>query len=93
MIPTTFINFAADILGNTNYGLSGNKIVKYCSAYAIDFNISIPYSRYPFPNDVPNKRTALSKNLSKFSPIQQYKIINSTHSNTPPVHFNFDVFA
>ena len=75
MIPTTFINYAAEILGETKSGLSGSKIAQYCSAYAIDFNVDIPYSESPFPSDVPNKRTALRENLKAFSPEQQFQII------------------
>lgn len=75
MIPSTFINYAADTIGETNYGLSGSKIAEFSSSYAIDFNIQIPYSEYPFPQDVKNKRTALRENLKKFSPEQQFKII------------------
>ncbi|MFA6677806.1 MAG: hypothetical protein WCS34_09520 [Bacteroidales bacterium] len=44
MIPATSINFASDVLGSTNSGLSGSKIAEYCSAYAIDFNTSIPFA-------------------------------------------------
>lgn len=75
MIPATFINFASDVLGSTNSGLSGSKIAEYCSAYAIDFNTSIPYAEYPFPSELPNKRTALRENLKSFTAEQQYKII------------------
>ncbi|MFX1297125.1 MAG: hypothetical protein ACFFD2_20015 [Promethearchaeota archaeon] len=75
MIPTTFISYAADILGETASGLSGNKIAQYFSAYAIDFNVDIPYSTYPFPSDLPNKRTALRENLKAFPPKQQFQII------------------
>lgn len=75
MIPITFINYAADILGETQTGLSGSKIAEYCSAYAIDYDVQIPYSEYPFPQNVPNKRTALRKNLLAFTPEQQFKII------------------
>lgn len=74
MIPATFINFASDILGSTSLGLSGSKIAEYCSAYAIDFNVTIPYPDYPF-TDLPNKRTALRENLKAFSSAQQFKII------------------
>ena len=74
MIPMTFIKHAADILGDTYTGLIGSQIVEYCSAYAIDFNIDIPYPEYPFPS-LPNKRTALKENLTAFTPQQQYKII------------------
>lgn len=77
MIPNLFIQNAADILGATNGGLTSSKIVELCSAYAIDYNIDIPYSSLPFPADgsVPNKRTALKKNLEKFTPEQQFQII------------------
>ncbi|NJK84514.1 MAG: hypothetical protein HC912_12705 [Saprospiraceae bacterium] len=75
MIPATFINFSADVLGSTDTGLSGSKIAEYCSAYAIDYNVSIPFPEYPFPSDLPNKRTALKENLKAFTPEQQYRII------------------
>lgn len=75
MIPSTFISHSANILGSTELGLSGDKIAKYCSAYAVDFNVLIPYSEYPFPSHLPNKKTALQENLKVFSPQQQFKII------------------
>lgn len=74
MIENVFIQYVADILGDTGYGLSGSKIANYCSSYAVDFDVNIPYGSYPF-NDAPNKRTALKKNLENFSPNQQFKII------------------
>lgn len=75
MIPTTFINYAADTLAETQYGLTGSRIAEYSAAYAIDFDIEIPYPEYPFPADLPNKRTALRENLKAFSPEQKFKII------------------
>lgn len=75
MIPATFINFAADTLGSTAQGLSGSKIAEFCSAYAIDFNVIIPFPEYPFPTELPNKRTALRENLKAFSPEQQFQVI------------------
>jgi hypothetical protein len=72
MIPTTFINYAADTLAETNGGLSGSKIAEYCASYAVVYDIDIPFPAYPF---MPNKRTALRENLKRFSPEQQYKII------------------
>lgn len=41
MIQNIFIQNAADILGDTDSGLTSSQIVKLCSAYAIDFNINI----------------------------------------------------
>lgn len=76
MIPTAFINHACEIIAETDSGISGPKIVEYLSAYAVDFNVDIPYASYPFPNTIPNKRTALRKNLQAFSPEQQVQILN-----------------
>lgn len=73
IIPTTFLTHAADILGETDSGLSGGTIAKACTAYAIDFDVNIPYSSSVA--GAPNKRTALLDNLRRFSPPQQYKII------------------
>lgn len=75
IIPTNFINYAADTLAETNKGLTGSRIAEYCSAYAIDYEIDIPYPEYPFPADLPNKRTALRENIKAFPPEQQFKII------------------
>ncbi|MDG6894305.1 hypothetical protein [Volucribacter amazonae] len=75
MIDNTFIVSASAILADTNEGLSGNEICKYLSNYAMEYGVDIPYSSYPFPKTLPNKRTALKENLMCFSPEQQYKII------------------
>jgi len=72
-LSALFVNHAADILAETNSGLSGNEIVRALSAYAIDFNVDIPHPAYPF--QAPNKRTALSENLMAFSEEQRYRII------------------
>ena len=72
-IDTSFSQRVADILAETNSPLSGNKIISLCTAYAYDFNRSIPYSKYP--NDASNKRTMLRDNLCVFKAEEQFKII------------------
>jgi hypothetical protein len=72
-IPATFIQYAADILGDTNAGLSGPNIVKATAAYAVEYDVRLPHPTYPF--EAGNKRTALYENLMAFSPSQQYRII------------------
>jgi hypothetical protein len=72
-IPATFLNYAVGILADTGYGLTGSKIVDYTSAFAIEHNVNVPHSHYPF--DAPNKRTALRDNLLAFRPTIQYKIL------------------
>ena len=73
IIPPQFIRFAADILGDTEHGLSGSKIVETTTAYAVEYDINIPHPTYPF--EAWNKRTALYENLMRFDPEQQYQII------------------
>ncbi len=73
VVPPQFIRFAADILGDTEHGLSGAKIVEATSAYAVEYDVNIPHASTRFK--APNKRTALYENLKRFTPEQQYRII------------------
>lgn len=72
-----FVKYAADILGDTNFGLSGGKIASESAAFAVEFGVDIPHATYPFGADVPNKRTALYQNLLKFSEPQRYALIRA----------------
>lgn len=72
-IPTSFLNYAAEILADTSKGLSGIKIVEYSNAWAFDCDVDLPHSSYPF--DAPNKRTALQQNLAAFAPKDQYSFL------------------
>jgi len=72
-IPAHFVQYAADILGDTSSGLSGSEIVFATGAYAVEYDVNIPHPSYPF--EAPNKRTALYENLRAFSGPQQYRII------------------
>lgn len=77
-LDDSFISYASDILADTNTGLSGSNIIKYCNSYAIDFDVKIPISSSDFGkfgSIVPNKRTALYKNLQVFNDVQQFTII------------------
>ena len=77
-IDNTFLTHASEVLGDTNSGLSGAQIVKHCNNYAIDFNVIIPVDSADFGkfgSIVPNKRTALLRNLQAFSAKQQFQII------------------
>lgn len=72
-IPSPFVSYAANILGDILHGLTASEIGQNCTDYAVDFNVDIPHLSYPF--EAPNKRTALRENLLAFSAQQQYKII------------------
>ncbi len=64
-----YIRFSADILGDTEHGLSGAKIVEATSAYAVEYSANIPHASTCFK--APNKRPALYENLMRFTPEQQ----------------------
>ena len=82
-IPATFLQYASDILADTDSGMSGPVIVRATAAYAVEYDAHLPHPSYPF--DAPNKRTALYDNLLAFSPSQQYRIIRELcdHSSFP----------
>lgn len=77
-IDDAFISYASDILADTNQGLTGTQIVKYCNSYSVDFDVKIPITSPDFGkfgSIIPNKRTALYKNLREFNGQQQFVII------------------
>lgn len=77
-IDDSFISYASATLADTRKGLSGSQIIKYCNAYAVDFGVNIPITSSDFGEFgkiVPNKRTALYKNLYEFNGGQQFVII------------------
>jgi len=72
-LPATFVQHAADILGDTTAGLSGAQIVRATAAYAVEYNVHLPHPTYPF--EAGNKRTALYENVMAFTPPQRYRIL------------------
>lgn len=74
-MPPTFVAYAAEILADTDRGLSGPQFVKATLAYSVQWDVPIPHPTYPFGANVPNKRTALYENLMVFPPAQRYRII------------------
>ncbi len=72
-LSALFVSHAADVLADTQKGLTGGEIVRELGAYAVEWNVPIPHSGYPF--DAPNKRTALAQNLMAFDEHQRYQII------------------
>lgn len=69
-----FVDYATNIIGETDQGLSGSEIARYSSDFAIKYNVQIPYGSYPFSNMVA-KRVALRENIYKFSGEQQFEFL------------------
>lgn len=78
-LPLTFLAHAADILGDTSSGLSGNAIVQATRQYAAEYAVELTYPIYP--NDAPNKRSALLENLKCFNGPQQHRILRELCSH------------
>ena len=72
-IPATFLSKAADLLADTNSGLSGPHIVRAMNGYGEQWNVMVPHPSYPFVAG--NKRTALHESLQAFNGPQQFQII------------------
>ena len=72
-IKETFLIRASEILADMDEGLTWNQIIEYSNIYSKKYNREIPYDRYP--NDAPNKRTALKENLEVFSSSEQCDIL------------------
>lgn len=70
-----FIKHAVDILGETTTGLSGGKIAEYSTEFALKYGVDIPYSAYPFPMSVGNKRSTFHSNIKCFNESQQITIV------------------
>lgn len=75
-ISSPFLIYASDILADTETGLSGGQIVRIFNFKSIEYGVDVPHSKIPFSKDTPNKRAAFLQNLEKFSPEQQFEIIN-----------------
>ncbi len=72
-LPITFLSKAADLLGDTTSGLSGNQIVRAINAYGDQWGVRVPHPTYPY--EASSKRVALLESLQVFSPPQQFQII------------------
>lgn len=80
-MDSTYLEYACSILADTNNGLTGSEIIKYCCKYSIEYNIAIPVNniemlKTTYKPHIPNKRTALLKNILVFNEKQQLIILN-----------------
>ncbi len=82
-ISLAFLQYAADILGDTNRGLPGAKFMKALNGYAVEYDVDLPVPRLEGVGI--NKRNALLRNVEAFSPPQQYVILKALarHSSFP----------
>ena len=57
----SFIDYASDILGDTENGISTSQIISICNRFATEYNVNIPHTRIyqGFNQTFSNKRTVL----------------------------------
>ena len=87
-ISNVFLTHTAEILAETQKGLTATQIAKYFVAKSLDYQVDIPHYKAPFV-DVPNKRTAFLENLQQFNSGQQFEIIDeltTIYSEIPEVN-------
>ena len=73
----SFIDYASDILGDTDTGISTSEIISICNRFAAEYNVNIPHTKIykGFSQTFSNKRTALKENLQRFNEQQAFEII------------------
>ena len=73
----SFIDYASDILGDTDNGISTAQIISICNKFASEYNVNIPHTRIytGYSQTFNNKRTALKENLQRFNEQQAFDII------------------
>jgi len=72
-IPLSFLARAADVLGDTNSGLSGRNIMREFNRYGERWDVNVPY---PESLEGVNKRSCILESLKVFSGQQQFTIID-----------------
>ena len=75
MINNQYLSYSARNLSDTNEGLSGSEICKFCNQYAVKYAKTIKHTKLPFAKGVSNKAQVLRENLACFEPDQQFVII------------------
>jgi hypothetical protein len=83
-LPASFVRFAADILAETQLGLSGGAVISTTNAYAVEFGVRVPHSA--MTANIGNKRTALYDNLLPFSLEQRYQVIKALCEHSSFAH-------
>jgi hypothetical protein len=73
-LNAVFVSRAADVLADTERGMTGGEIARAFRAYATDADVELPHPNYPW--EAPNKRTAFAENLLAFDEADRYRIIS-----------------
>ena len=89
-ISDSLINYYADVLVQTEYGLTWTQIAKFFRRKSAEYKVSVPYVNTIFPSHLPNRRIGFIQNLRVFSPQQQVTLLmelceSNKNSNVAPL--------
>jgi len=70
------INYSADVLTQTECGMTWTKIARFFRKKSAEFKVAVPYENTIFPSNLPNRRMGFIQNLKVFSPEQQLILLH-----------------
>ncbi len=70
-ISDTLINYSAEVLAQTEYGMTWTQIAKFFRKKSAEYDVDAPYVNTIFPSHLRNRRDGFVRNLKAFSPEQQ----------------------
>ena len=70
------INYSAELLTQTEYGMTWTKIARFFRKKSAEFKVAVPYENTIFPSNLPNRRMGFIQNLKVFSPEQQLILLH-----------------
>lgn len=77
-IDNAFLTIACDWFGDTDNGLKGSQIVKFCSEYGFRYGIQLAYDSMDLHTTKgKNKRTVLLENIRRFDGKHQFEMIHA----------------
>lgn len=74
-VNDNLITYSAEVLANTEYGMTWAQIVKFFRKKSAEYKVAVPYRNTLFPSQLPNRRTGFIENLKVFSREQQVMLL------------------
>ena len=75
-ITDNLINYSAQVLAQTEDGMTWAQIAKFFRKKSTEYNVAAPYVNTLFPSNLANRRDGFIRNLRVFSPEQQFILLN-----------------
>jgi len=75
-IHDNLINYSAQVLAQTEDGMTWAQIAKFFRKKSAEYNVAAPYVNTLFPSNLANRRDGFIRNLKVFSPEQQFLLLS-----------------